>query len=82
MDAAQGSKKVLSVLGFALMLGVPVIAFNSAYRQAFLCIIHGKPAESLIWKSNLEYYPNVTLPADPMTETSEPAEPEARHDAK
>lgn len=75
MDAAQGSKKVLGVLGFALLLGVPVIAFNSAYRQAFLSIVRGRPAESLIWKSNLDYYPNVSLPAAP-------AEPEGRHDAE
>jgi hypothetical protein len=57
----QGAAKLAKILAFALLLGVAVTAFNPAYRQAFLAIARGKPAESPIWKSNIEYYPDITL---------------------
>lgn len=78
----QGSKTLLIILGVALLLGVLVIGFNPAYRQAFLAIARGQPAESPIWKSNIAYYPDVTLPTDTPSETPAVADPEARHDAE
>jgi len=61
----QGAAKLAKILAFALLLGVAVTAFNPAYRQAFLAIVRGTPAESPIWKSNLEYYPDIALPGQP-----------------
>jgi len=78
----QGSKTLLIILGTALLLGGLVIGFNPSYRQAFLDIARGKPTESPIWKSNLEYYPDVSLPLVPSTGTAAPADTEVRHDAK
>ena len=62
----QGAAKLAKILAFALLLGVMVTAFNPAYRQAFLAMARGKPAESPIWKSNIEYYPDITLPGQPI----------------
>jgi len=78
----QGSKTLLIILGTALLLGGLVIGFNPSYRQALLDIAHGEPAASPIWKSNLEYYPDVSLPLAAATETPAPADTEVRHDAK
>lgn len=61
----QGAAKLAKILAFALLLGVAVTAFNPAYRQAFLAIARGQPAESPIWKSNFEYYPDIALPGQP-----------------
>ncbi len=58
----QGAAKLAKILAFALLLGVVVTAFNPSYRQAFLAIVRGRPAESPIWKSNIEYYPDIVLP--------------------
>ena len=71
----QGAAKLAKILAFALLLGVLVTAFNPAYRQAFLAIARGKPAESPIWKSNIEYYPDITLPgpSSPASETESSA---------
>ena len=69
----QGAAKLAKILAFALLLGVMVTAFNPAYRQAFLAIARGKPAESPIWKSNIEYYPDITLPSPSATVTEVPA---------
>lgn len=69
----QGSKTLLIILCLALLLGGVVVGFNPSYRQAFLAIARGRPAESPIWQSNSQYYLDIALPA---------AEPEARHDAE
>lgn len=61
----QGAAKLAKILAFALLLGIAVTAFNPAYRQAFLAIARGQPQESPIWKSNLDYYPDITLPGQP-----------------
>ena len=61
----QGAAKLAKILAFALLLGVAVTVFNPAYRQAFLAIVRGSPQESPIWKSNAEYYPDITLPGQP-----------------
>ena len=61
----QGSKTLLIILATALLIGALVVAFNSSYRQAFLSQISGAPAESPIWKSNAEYYPDIVLPGQP-----------------
>ena len=61
----QGAAKLAKILAFALLLGIAVTAINPAYRQAFLAIARGQPAESPIWKSNREYYPNIVLPGQP-----------------
>ena len=58
----QGAAKLAKILAFALLLGIAVTAFNPAYRQAFLAIVRGTPAESPIWKSNADYYPDIALP--------------------
>jgi hypothetical protein len=78
----QGSKTLLIILGVALLMGALVIGFNPAYRQAFLSLVRGQPAESPIWKSNLAYYPDVTLPTPAPAITPALADPEARHDAE
>ncbi|NLG35879.1 MAG: hypothetical protein GX548_11055 [Lentisphaerae bacterium] len=70
----QGSKTLLIILGTALLIGALVVVFNPAYRQAFAAQVRGDPAASPIWKSNREYYPDVTLPAaEPAPQA--PAEP-------
>ena len=71
----QGSRTLLIILCAALLLGALVVGFNPAYRQAFLSIAKGRPAESPIWKSNSQYYPDIALSAPAA------AAPEARHDA-
>ena len=58
----QGAAKLAKILAFALLLGIAVTAFNPAYRQTFLAIARGQSQESPIWKSNLEYYPDIVLP--------------------
>jgi hypothetical protein len=58
----QGSKKLAIILGIALLLGAVVVAFSPAYRQAFICIVKGQPDQSPIWKSNIDYYPDIVLP--------------------
>ncbi len=78
----QGSKTLLIILGSALLLGALVIGFNPSYRQAFLDIARGQPAESPLWQSNIEYYPDVTLPVSASTEIPVTADTEVRHDAK
>ena len=71
----QGSKTLLIILATALLMGALVVAFNSAYRQAFLALVRGQPTESPIWRSNREYYPDVALPATlPSPEPSHDAE--------
>ncbi len=72
----QGAAKLAKILAFALLLGVAVTAFNPAYRQAFLAIVRGHPEESPIWKSNLEYYPDIVLPGQPAY-SSQPQAPAA-----
>ena len=61
----QGAAKIAKMLLFAILLGVAVTAFNPYYREAFLDIARGTPQESPIWKSNLEYYPDIILPGMP-----------------
>lgn len=78
----QGSKTLLIILGVALLLGALVIGFNPSYRLAFLAIARGQPAESPIWKSNSEYYPDVALPAAAASRSSAAADMETRHDAE
>ena len=65
----QGAAKLAKILAFALLLGIAVTAFNPAYRQAFLALVRGKPAESPIWKSNLDYYPDIALPGQTASAT-------------
>jgi hypothetical protein len=78
----KGPTTLLIILGVALLLGALIIGFNPSYRQAFVAILNGTPAESPIWKSNIEYYPDVSLPLSASTELPVPAELEPRHDAK
>ena len=65
----QGAAKLAKILAFALLLGIAVTVFNPASRQAFLAIARGQPAESPIWKSNAEYYPDIVLPGQPAYQT-------------
>ncbi|MDD2239685.1 MAG: hypothetical protein PHO14_05390 [Kiritimatiellae bacterium] len=77
----QGSKTLLIILVAALLMGGLVIAFNPAYRQAFVCLLRGDPASSPIWTSNRDYYPDVALPAaTPTAADSSSREPD--HDAE
>lgn len=79
----QGSKTLLIILGSALLIGALVVSFHSAYRQSFLAIVRGAPAESLIWRSNRDYYPAVTLPlAATQPADTTPPSAEDRHDAE
>jgi len=78
----KGPKMLLIILGVALLLGALIIGFNPSYRQAFVAILNGTPTESPIWKSNIEYYPDVSLPLPASTELPAPAELETRHDTK
>jgi len=73
----HGSRFLLIILGSALLLGALVVTFNPAYRQAFMAQIHHDPADSPIWESNREYYPDITLPAAGAA----PSE-DASHDAE
>lgn len=77
----QGSKTLLIILGVALLFGALVIGFNPSYRQALLALVHGQPADSPIWKSNLAYYPDIALPA-PAGSPAPADREEARHDAE
>lgn len=61
----QGAAKIAKMLLFAILLGVAITAFNPHYRQAFLAIARGTPQENPIWKTNLEYYPDIILPGMP-----------------
>ena len=61
----QGAAKIAKMLAFAILLGIAITAFNPHYRQAFLTIARGTPQENPIWKSNLEYYPDIILPGMP-----------------
>ncbi len=78
----KGPTTLLIILSVALLLGGLVIGFNSSYRQALVAIFNDTPAESPIWKSNIEYYPDVSLPLPASTEMPALAETESRHDAK
>ena len=57
----QGARSLLIILCAALLAGAVVIAVHPAYRQAFFSILNGTPAESPIWQSNAEYYPDISL---------------------
>ena len=61
----QGAAKIAKMLAFAILLGIAITSFNPHYRQAFLAISRGTPQENPIWKSNLEYYPDIILPGMP-----------------
>ncbi len=61
----QGAAKIAKMLLFAILLGIAITAFNPHYRQAFLTIARDQPQENPIWKSNLEYYPDIILPGMP-----------------
>lgn len=61
----QGAKKLAQILLAAVLLGFIVVALNPAYRNAFLNIMRGTPAESPIWQSNIKYYPDISLPGLP-----------------
>ncbi len=61
----QGSKSLLIILCSALVLGAVVVGFHPAYRNALLAIARGRPAESPLWQSNRDYYPDVSLPEAP-----------------
>ena len=61
----QGAAKIAKMLAFAVLLGIAITAFNPYYRQAFLAIARGQPQENPIWKSNLDYYPDIILPGMP-----------------
>ena len=58
----QGSRTLMIILGTALLLGALVVGFNPAYRQALMAQVEGRPWASPIWKSNCDYYPDVSLP--------------------
>jgi len=73
---------LLIILGVALLLGALVIGFNPSYRQALVAIFDGRPTESPIWQSNIEYYPDVSLPMPVATDLPAAADTETRHDAK
>lgn len=57
----QGARALAKMIVIALVAGLLVIALNSAYRQALICQIKGTPADSPIWKSNLEYYSDIGI---------------------
>jgi hypothetical protein len=69
----QGARSLLIILGVALVAGAIVIAAHPAYRQAFFSILNGTPAESPIWQSNAEYYPDIALDSS----SPAPAAPES-----
>lgn len=66
----QGSRSLLIILCVALALGALVVGINPSYRHAMVAIWKGQPADSPIWKSNAEYYPDVALPALPAPEAA------------
>lgn len=68
----QGAAKIAKMLAFAVLMGIAITAFNPHYRQAFLAIAQGQPQESPIWKSNLEYYPDIVLPGMPPWKPASP----------
>ena len=70
------------LIAVALLVGALVVAFNPAYRQALLAIARGEPAESPIWKSNRDYYPDVALPAPAPAPPPPPRYPGTRPVAK
>lgn len=75
----QGSKKLAIILGIALLLGAIVVALNPSYRRAFFSIARGQPNQSPIWQSNIDYYPDITLP---VSEASDGATSESTHNDK
>ena len=70
----HGAKSLLIILLIALVMGAVVIGVKDSYREAFFSMLHGKPAESPIWQSNADYYPDIQLPAP------EPSDPAASPD--
>ncbi|NLB65482.1 MAG: hypothetical protein GX803_03315 [Lentisphaerae bacterium] len=76
----QGAKTLLIILITALLLGTLVVAFNPAYRQAFFALLRDEPAKSPIWRSNRDYYTDITLPATQAADKS--ATQETSHDAE
>ena len=68
----QGAAKIAKMLAFAILLGVAITAFNPHYRAAFLAIARGTPQENPIWKTNLDYYPDVVLPGMPPYKPAPP----------
>ena len=71
----QGAKSLLVILCIALLMGAVVIGVKASYRNAFFAMVRGTPAESPIWQSNADYYPDIQLPPPeaeaPETETEE-----------
>ncbi len=60
-DVERGASLLIKILAAALIAGLVVIAIHPLYRHAALAMLKGEPSESPIWKTNLEFYPEVGL---------------------
>lgn len=47
------------ILLAALALGAAAIALTPAYRRSLAALARGRPAESPIWQTNRDFYPDV-----------------------
>ena len=69
----HGAKSLLIILCIALVMGAVVVGVKDSYRNAFLAMWRGTPAESPIWQDNAAYYPDIQLPAPPPAESADPS---------
>ncbi len=63
----KGAKAILIILAASLLLGALVILVNPLYRQTAKHLVNGTIAESPIWQSNKDYYPEITPSAEGET---------------
>ncbi len=56
----KGAQALAKILLVALVVGLVVLALHPDYRATLRALMRGAPAESPIWLSNQNYYPEVT----------------------
>ncbi|MBP7275712.1 MAG: hypothetical protein KBA51_05875 [Kiritimatiellae bacterium] len=66
----SGAQMLLRILGVALVLGLIVVFAHPDYRNTARAMFRGEVESSAIWRSNAEYYSEVSY--EPI------AEPEPR----
>ena len=66
----KGAKALAILLILAFALGLVIILVNPDYRQAAIAQWKGEPEKSPIWISNLEFYPDVTLKTEQVSDDS------------
>ena len=52
-------KTISIMLASAALIGLLVIFLNPTYRKTATCIFKGESTNSLIWQSNIDYYPDL-----------------------